>query len=197
MNFPFPCYILCISGLHGSFWLLATVLLLIIPFIYFFVPEAKDVDLGNIDKFFSPVETKFYMEFPLKESSVPCVQDTSHRIQMIQNSFGTTGRVLNDGKRILFAEGFLMKRCKESCKKRHFFLFSDMIMWGSIIKENINYIRQRTISLESMEIENIKHSNAWKVITPGIPLFTNFDHHIITLIALVNFKKQKIKRVAF
>ena len=36
------------------------------------------------------------------------------------------------------------------------------------MKENINYIRQRTIPMESLEIENIKHSNSWKVVTSGI-----------------------------
>ena len=60
--------------------------------------------------------------------------ESSHRIQMIENSFGTAGRQLNDGSRLLFAEGFLMKRSKESCKRRHFFLFSDMLLWGSVIK---------------------------------------------------------------
>ena len=62
------------------------------------------------------------------------VLESSHRIQMIENSFGTAGRQLNDGSRLLFAEGFLMKRSKESCKRRHFFLFSDMLLWGSVIK---------------------------------------------------------------
>ena len=148
--------------------MLASILFVIIPFIYLYVPEAKDVDLSNIDQFFAPVQTKFYMEFPLSDSNIPSFSDSCHRIQMIQNSFGTTGRVLNNGTRILFAEGFLLKRSKENCKKRHFFLFNDMIVWGSVIKENINYIRQRTILLECLEIENIKHSNSWKVITPGI-----------------------------
>lgn len=141
---------------------------MIIPFIYLYVPEAKDVDLANIEQFFSPVQTTFYMNFPLAEQNVPSPNESQHRIQMIQNSFGTTGRVLNDGTRVLLAEGFLFRRNKDKCSKRHFFLFSDILVWGSIIKENINYIRQRTIHLKRLEIENIKHSNAWKLITPGI-----------------------------
>ena len=157
-------------GLYGTFWMLSSILLLIIPFIYLYVPEAKDVDLADIDQFFSPVKTQFYMQFPLTESNIPCHSSSSHRIQMIQNMFGTAGRMLNDGSRVLLAEGFLMKRSKDQCKKRHFFLFSDMLVWGSIIKENINYIRQRIIHLHKMEIENIKHSNSWKLITSGISI---------------------------
>lgn len=165
-------------GLHGTFWLLAGILFVIIPFIYLYVPEAKDVDLNNIDEFFKPVETKFYVEFPLNESGIPGSLESAHRIQMIQNSFGTAGTSLNDGSRLLFAEGFLVKRNEERCKRRHFFLFNDILVWGSIIKENINYIRQRVIPLSSLEIENIKHSNCWKVVTSG------------TIITYVNYLNQ-------
>ena len=161
-------FIVCLLGLHGTFWLLAGILFVIIPFIYLYVPEAKDVDLNNIDEFFKPVETKFYVEFPLNESGLPGSLESSHRIQMIQNSFGTTGTLLNDGTRQLFAEGFLIKRNGERSKRRHFFLFNDTLVWGSVIKENINYIRQRIIRLNGLEIENIKQSNCWKVVTSGI-----------------------------
>ena len=116
------------------------------------------------------------MEFPLNESGLPGSLDTAHRIQMIQNSFGTAGTLLKDESRLLLAEGFLVKRNEDRCKRRHFFLFNDILVWGSIIKENINYIRQRVIRLTSLEIENIKHSNSWKVVTSGtfnIKLDTN------------------------
>ena len=107
------------------------------------------------------------MEFPLNESGLPGSLETAHRIQMIQNSFGTAGTSLKDESRLLLAEGFLVKRNEDRCKRRHFFLFNDILVWGSIIKENINYIRQRVIRLTSLEIENIKHSNSWKVVTSG------------------------------
>ena len=47
-------------------------------------------------------------------------------------------------------------------------MFNDTLVWGSVIKENINYIRQRIIRLNGLEIENIKQSNCWKVVTSGI-----------------------------
>ena len=74
---------------------------------------------------------------------------------------------LNDGTRILFAEGFLIKRNGDRRNRRHFFLFNDILLWGSVIKENINYIRQRMIKLNGLQIENIKESNCWRVVTSG------------------------------
>ena len=154
-------------GLYGSFWLLASILFTILPFIYLFVPEAKDVDLNNIGGFFQPAATTFYVEFPLRETKVPTVADSYDRIQMIQNSFGTAGKVLNTGERVLLAEGILLKRGSGKAKKRHFFLFDDLLVWGSVIRENINNIRQRMVPLESIRIEDIQNSNTWKVSFPG------------------------------
>ena len=93
--------------------------------------------------------------------------ESSHRIQMIQNSFGTTGKRLNTGERSLLAEGILLRRGGGRINKRHFFLFDDLLVWGSVVRENINNIRQRTIPLESIQIEDIKNSNAWKISCPG------------------------------
>ena len=182
-------------GLHGTFWLLAGILFVIIPFIYLYVPEAKDVDLNNIDEFFKPVETKFYVEFPLTESGLPGSRESSHRIQMIQNSFGTTGRLLNDGTRILFAEGFLMKRNGERSNRRHFFLFNDILVWGSVIKENINYIRQRLIRLNGLEIENIKESNSWRVVTSegNFVLEADSEEEKFKWMLLINFAQSRLE----
>ena len=155
------------SGLHGTFWLLSTVLLTIIPFIYFYVPEAKDIDLENIDMFFAPAETTFYMDFPLKESKVPSYSESCQRIQMIENCFGTSGNTINDGKRVLLAEGLLTKHSDGKRVRRHFFLFNDLLVWGSVIKENINYIRQKIVPLDSLEFENISNTNTWTIKTPG------------------------------
>ena len=131
------------------------------------MPEAKDIDLQNIDKFFAPVETTFYMDFPLKNSKFPSYSDSCQRIQMIENCFGTSGRKLNDGTRVLLAEGTLIKHSDDKHVRRHFFLFNDWIVWGSVIKENINYIRQRIVSLDHLELENISNTNEWTIKTPG------------------------------
>ena len=131
------------------------------------MPEAKDIDLENIDMFFAPAETTFYMEFPLVESKLPSYSDSCQRIQMIENCFGTSGRTLNEGTRVLLAEGILTKRSDDKLVRRHFFLFNDFLVWGSVIKENINYIRQKVVPLDSLELENISHTNQWTIKTPG------------------------------
>jgi hypothetical protein len=43
----FP-YLEDLLGLYGTFWGLSSVLLLILPIIYLCVPEAKDVELGQV-----------------------------------------------------------------------------------------------------------------------------------------------------
>ncbi len=131
------------------------------------MPEAKDIDLENIDMFFAPAETIFYMDFPLTESKLPSYSESCQRIQMIENCFGTSGRTLNEGTRILLAEGILTKRSDGKLVRRHFFLFNDLLVWGSVIKENINYIRQKVVPLDSLELENINHTNQWIIKTPG------------------------------
>ena len=131
------------------------------------MPEAKDIDLENIDMFFAPAETTFYMDFPLVESKLPSYSESCQRIQMIENCFGTSGRTLNEGTRVLLAEGILTKRSDDKLVRRHFFLFNDFLVWGSVIKENINYIRQKVVSLDSLDLENISHTNQWTIKTPG------------------------------
>lgn len=117
--------------------------------------------------FFAPAETTFYMDFPLKESKVPSYSESCQRIQMIENCFGTSGNTINDGKRVLLAEGLLTKHSDGKRVRRHFFLFNDLLVWGSVIKENINYIRQKIVPLDSLEFENISNTNTWTIKTPG------------------------------
>lgn len=117
--------------------------------------------------FFAPAETTFYMDFPLKESKLPSYSESCQRIQMIENCFGTSGKTINDGTRVLLAEGLLTKSSEGKRVRRHFFLFNDLLVWGSVIKENINYIRQKKFPLDSLEFENISNTNTWTIKTPG------------------------------
>ena len=60
---------------------------------------------------------------------------------LTQNIFGSSGvTIVNDGRSLL-AEGLLVKRTGARGRKKHFFLFNDILVWGSIIRENINCIR--------------------------------------------------------
>ena len=120
------------AGLHGSFWVLALILCLILPVIYCFVPEAKDVHLNQVGWFFEPVTTRFYMDLPgaadHTDGGGGKVAETSFghrgggggggeigengpenkaRVQMIENCFGTAGQQLNTGTRSGFLKRFV------------------------------------------------------------------------------------------
>jgi hypothetical protein len=40
------------------------------------------------------------------------------------------------------AEGMLVKKTNGRVKNRHFFLFNDSLVWGSVITQNVNIIKQ-------------------------------------------------------
>ena len=84
----------------------------------------------------------------------------------------------------------LVKRTGARGRKKHFFLFNDILVWGSIIRENINCIRsdlkkkasnnklrilwrsfllhrQRIVPIEEISVEDIEDSNMWTITTPG------------------------------
>ena len=74
---------------------------------------------------------------------------------------------LRSEERSLLAEGFLVKRAAGGGKRRHFFLFTDILVWGSVLRENINYIRQRVLPISEIIIEDIEDSNMWTITTTG------------------------------
>ena len=112
------------------------------------------------------METKFYLDLTPEEETVSearvKVVDTGARVRMVENMFGTAGQTLHREERSLLAEvshseiylcmvilvpvatllqGFLVKRAAGRGKRRHFFLFTDILVWGSVLRENINCIR--------------------------------------------------------
>jgi len=159
--FPYMEYQL---GLYGSFWSLAACLALMLPVIFIFVPEPKDVSLDLVGEFFQPVSTKFYAKFQNNgDLVIPTPEESSSRIHMIENCFGTAGKPILASHKILLAEGMLTKRCNARAKRRHFFLFNDCLMWGTVLRENLNYIRQRTLRLEDIAVEDVRNTDAWRI----------------------------------
>ncbi|XP_023349580.1 facilitated trehalose transporter Tret1-2 homolog [Eurytemora carolleeae] len=155
-------------GLHGSFWTLAAILILSLPVIFIFVPEPKDISLDEVGQFFLPAKTIFYSHILSSEEIVtPTPEESFGRIRMIENCFGSAGRRIQADHRILLAEGMLSKKSHGKTRRRHFFLFNDILMWGSVLRENLNLIRQKIEKLENIQVEDIKGSIAWRIITPG------------------------------
>ena len=55
------------------------------------------------------------------------------RIQAVQSSFGPAGRPLNKPDRVLVGEGHLMKQGQRRTELKAFFLFNDILAYGSMI----------------------------------------------------------------
>ncbi|KAM4531586.1 pleckstrin homology domain-containing family F member 2-like [Odontesthes bonariensis] len=93
------------------------------------------------------------------------------RIQAVQNAFGLSGEPLYCPGRTLMGEGTLMKKCRKNCKLKAFFLFSDILVYGSILVSGRWYKKQKVIALENIKQEDMEDSvdfeNQWLICTPS------------------------------
>jgi len=93
------------------------------------------------------------------------------RIEAVEKCFGTSGiRLLIPG-RVLVGEGILTKSCRKKLKKRQFFLFNDIIVYGNIIINKKKYNKQHIIPLEGVTLEDLQdddrlEKNGWLIKTP-------------------------------
>ncbi|KAK0139548.1 Pleckstrin y domain-containing family F member 1 [Merluccius polli] len=92
------------------------------------------------------------------------------RIQAVESSFRMSGKPLATPGRVLFGEGQLLKRSRRRCQPKVFFLFSDVLVYGSIIVAGRWYKNQKTISLADIQLEDLEDSiwmeNQWLIRTP-------------------------------
>eukprot|EP00730_Choanoeca_flexa_P014259 TRINITY_DN6168_c0_g1_i2.p1 TRINITY_DN6168_c0_g1~~TRINITY_DN6168_c0_g1_i2.p1 ORF type:complete len:323 (+),score=51.65 TRINITY_DN6168_c0_g1_i2:206-1174(+) len=98
-------------------------------------------------------------------------QANSLRIVKIEKCFGANGVPLRKPGRMLRGEGVLNKVCRKVVKPRQFFLFNDILVYGSIIQEKVKYAKQKILSLEDMQFVSLPDTanlkNAWLISTPG------------------------------
>ena len=83
-------------------------------------------------------------------------QANRKRIENIDSCFGTQGETLWTEGRALVGEGVLMKACRKKPKPRQFFLFNDLLVYGSILISKKRYHKQRIIPLEQVQLTDIK-----------------------------------------
>jgi len=62
-------------------------------------------------------------------------QANALRVLHVERCFGSGGQPLMREGRILLGEGVLTKVCRKSAKPRQFFLFSDILVYGTIVKD--------------------------------------------------------------
>ncbi|XP_053557815.1 pleckstrin homology domain-containing family F member 1 [Bombina bombina] len=87
------------------------------------------------------------------------------RIAVVENCFGASGQPLAKPGRVLVGEGILTKECRKKPKPRVFFLFNDILLYGTIVINKIRYTRQHIIPLEDVTIDILKDTlhmkNRW------------------------------------
>lgn len=93
----------------------------------------------------------------------------SQRIAAVENCFGTSGQPLAVPGRVLLGEGILTKECRKKAKPRIFFLFNDILVYGSIVINKRRYSSQHIIPLDEVTLESLPDTlqmkNRWMIKT--------------------------------
>nr|XP_025039470.1 pleckstrin homology domain-containing family F member 1 [Pelodiscus sinensis] len=93
----------------------------------------------------------------------------SQRIASVENCFGASGQPLAVPGRVLLGEGILTKECRKKAKPRIFFLFNDILVYGSIVINKRKYNSQHIIPLEDVTLETLPDTlqmkNRWMIKT--------------------------------
>lgn len=93
----------------------------------------------------------------------------SQRIAAVENCFGASGQPLALPGRVLLGEGVLTKECRKKAKPRIFFLFNDILVYGSIVLNKRKYRSQHIIPLEEVTLETLPETlhtkNRWMIKT--------------------------------
>ncbi|XP_034064299.1 pleckstrin homology domain-containing family F member 1 [Gymnodraco acuticeps] len=104
------------------------------------------------------------------EEQLMFAQNNRERIQAVENSFGPSGKALSQPGRVLIGEGRLMKLSRRGPQPKVFFLFNDVLVYGSIILNGRWNKKQQVIPLEYIQIEDLEDStkmrNQWLLRTP-------------------------------
>ena len=95
------------------------------------------------------------------------------RIVMVENRFGIAGNSLQTFGRILFAEGVLGEVCKnKKIKRRQFFLFNDILVYGQILIEKQKFKRQNIIPLQSAYTDSFTQTLFNKYVCTASEIWT-------------------------
>ncbi|XP_004765295.1 pleckstrin homology domain-containing family F member 1 [Mustela putorius furo] len=93
----------------------------------------------------------------------------SQRIAAVESCFGASGQPLALPGRVLLGEGVLTKECRKKAKPRIFFLFNDILVYGSVVLPKRKYRSQHVIPLEEVTLEPLPETprakNRWMIKT--------------------------------
>ncbi|XP_075942794.1 pleckstrin homology domain-containing family F member 2-like [Anarhichas minor] len=103
--------------------------------------------------------------------------ENRHRIQVVENSFGPAGQPLSKPGRYLMGQGRLVKQGRRKPQPKVFFLFSDVLVYGSIILHGRWHKNQKVIPLEDLMLEDMEDTeglkNQWLMRTPRKSFFVS------------------------
>ncbi|KAJ8417731.1 hypothetical protein AAFF_G00225740 [Aldrovandia affinis] len=98
------------------------------------------------------------------------MEQNTERIRAVQALFGSMGKPLVQPGRVLVGEGHLLKLCRRCPKLKAFFLFNDILMYGSVLLRSRWYASQQVVPLEDVALEDMEDglnmSNQWLIRTP-------------------------------
>lgn len=93
----------------------------------------------------------------------------SQRIAAVEHCFGASGQPLAVPGRVLLGEGILTKECRKKAKPRIFFLFNDLLVYGTIVINKRKYSSQHIIPLNEVTLETLPDTlqmkNRWMIKT--------------------------------
>ncbi|KPP61479.1 pleckstrin-like domain-containing family F member 1-like [Scleropages formosus] len=96
--------------------------------------------------------------------------ENAERIAAVESRFGPFGKPLAKPGRALVGEGQLMKLCRRRPQPRMFFLFNDILVYGSSLLSGRWCQKQQVIALEDVVLEDLEDGlemkNQWLIRTP-------------------------------
>ncbi|XP_069380288.1 pleckstrin homology domain-containing family F member 1-like [Paralichthys olivaceus] len=102
-------------------------------------------------------------------------QENQERIHAVEISFGPSGKRLSQPGRVLIGQGQLMKQSRRGPQPKVFFLFNDVLVYGSIILKGHWNKNQQIILLEDIQLEDlddgVSMKNQWLIRTPRKSFF--------------------------
>ncbi|XP_041813246.1 pleckstrin homology domain-containing family F member 1 [Chelmon rostratus] len=104
-------------------------------------------------------------------------KENCERIRAVEISFGAAGRPLCKQGRVLMGQGRLLKQGRRKPQPKVFFLFNDVLVYGSILLYGRWYKKQKIIRLEDIQLEDMEDGvelrNQWLIRTPRKSFFVS------------------------
>ncbi|XP_068606287.1 pleckstrin homology domain-containing family F member 2-like [Brachionichthys hirsutus] len=104
-------------------------------------------------------------------------KQNSERIKAVERSFGASGKSLSRPGRFLVGQGCLKKQGRRKPETKVFFLFNDVLVYGSIVLSGRLHKKLTVIPLEDIQMDymedNAELTKQWLIRTPRKSFFVS------------------------